>query len=166
MEERQEGQRILGIFDRKKMQIVIFFHVVLSHPWFARVSTIEAKIPLEETMLESLKSQGQDLLTLESLPASAVVEIAMVECELEQMENYHKMRSLMLPLLQSQKGFLAWRAFKSKTKEGVLLDLLYWESVEDCHKAGEILQNSDTGKSFFSLMKQTLVFELFERQAL
>lgn len=117
-------------------------------------------------MLESLKSQGQDLLTLESLPASAVVEIAMVECKVNQTEKYHEMRALMLPLLQKQPGFLAWRAFKSKTKEGVLLDLFYWETVEDCHKAGVVLQNSETGKSFFGLMKQTLVFELFERQAL
>ncbi|MDZ4726285.1 MAG: hypothetical protein SH817_09010 [Leptospira sp.] len=117
-------------------------------------------------MLESLKVQGQDLLTLESLPQSTAIEIAMVECGNENMETYHQMRSLMLPLLQTQPGFLAWRAFKSITKDGIMMDLLYWESVEDCHKAGENLQNSETGKKFFALMKQTLVFEMFERQAL
>lgn len=117
-------------------------------------------------MLESLKSQGQDLLTLESLPQTTAIEIAIVECAIEDTEKYHQLRKQMLPLLQNQPGFLAWRAFRSKTREGILLDLLYWENVEDCHKAGETLQNSETGKEFFALMKQTLVFEMFERQSL
>ncbi|MBM9546911.1 hypothetical protein JWG40_07775 [Leptospira sp. 201903074] len=117
-------------------------------------------------MLESLKAQGQDLLTLESLPPSTAIEIAIVECAVEDSERYHQMRKKMLPLLQTQKGFLAWRAFRSNTREGIMLDLLYWENVEDCHKAGETLQNSETGKDFFALMKQTLIFEMFERQTL
>ncbi|MCG6146179.1 antibiotic biosynthesis monooxygenase family protein [Leptospira bandrabouensis] len=117
-------------------------------------------------MLESLKNQSQDLLTLESLPQPTAIEIAIVECAAEDSEKYHQMRKQMLPLLQNQPGFLAWRAFRSKTREGILLDLLYWENVEDCHKAGERLQNSETGKEFFALMKQTLVFEMFERQSL
>ncbi|MGE8723216.1 antibiotic biosynthesis monooxygenase family protein [Leptospira terpstrae] len=117
-------------------------------------------------MLDSLKDQGQDLLTLESLPKSTAIEIAIVECASEDSEKYHKMRKVMLPLLQKEKGFLAWRAFQSKTREGIMLDLLYWENVEDCRKAGENIQSTEIGKEFFALMKQTLVFEMFERQSL
>ncbi|TGL62439.1 hypothetical protein [Leptospira jelokensis] len=117
-------------------------------------------------MLESLKQEGQDLFTLESLPQSTAVEVAIVTCESENINRYHEMRKMMLPILKSQKGFLAWRAFQSKSKDGVMMDLLYWEQVEDCHEAGKNIQNTETGKEFFQLMKQTVVFELFERQAL
>ncbi|TGM51789.1 hypothetical protein EHQ91_17425 [Leptospira biflexa] len=117
-------------------------------------------------MIESLKQVGQELLTLESLPPSTAVEVAIVTCESSNLEHYHEMRKKMLPILKTQKGFLAWRAFQSKTTEGVMMDLLYWEQVEDCHEAGKNLQNTETGKEFFGLMKQTLVFELFERQAI
>ncbi|EKJ86013.1 hypothetical protein LEP1GSC017_0333 [Leptospira meyeri serovar Hardjo str. Went 5] len=120
----------------------------------------------DNQMLESLKNQGQDLLTLESLPQTTAIEIAIAQCAAEDSEKYHQMRKKMLPLLQNQTGFLAWRAFRSQTREGIMLDLLYWENAEDCHKAGITLQNSETGKEFFALMKQTLIFEMFERQPL
>ncbi|MBL8018562.1 MAG: hypothetical protein JNM27_02770 [Leptospirales bacterium] len=117
-------------------------------------------------MLESLKSQGQDLLTLETLPETAAVEISIVECDPDQAENYHRLRVTMLPLLKKQDGFLAWRAFQSNDRPGVMLDILYWEDSDFCKQAGEKLQQSEAAKEFFALMKQTLIFEMFRRQPL
>ncbi|MBL8019618.1 MAG: antibiotic biosynthesis monooxygenase [Leptospirales bacterium] len=117
-------------------------------------------------MLESLKKQGQDLLTLESLPATAAVEISIVSCDPGKTENYHRLRTAMLPLLQTQEGFLAWRAFQSNDRPGVMLHILYWEDSGFCKQAGEKLQQSEVAKEFFALMKETLIFETFRRQPL
>ena len=50
-------------------------------------------------MIDSLKNQGQDLLTLESLRKSTAIEIAIVECSIDDVEKYHLTREKMLQSL-------------------------------------------------------------------
>ena len=50
-------------------------------------------------MIDSLKNQGQDLLTWESLPKSTAIEIAIVECSVDDAEKYHLTRKKMLQSL-------------------------------------------------------------------
>jgi hypothetical protein len=102
--------------------------------------------------------------TLESLPRTAAVEIAVVECDPDAGEKYNAKRLEMLALLQEQPGFIGWRGFESQTRPGVMLDILYWENPENCHAAGAAMQCIPEAREFFAMMKQTLLFETFRRQ--
>jgi hypothetical protein len=117
-------------------------------------------------MIDTAMERSQDSLTLEGLPPTAAVEISVVDCGQEFSTRYHELRNAMLPILKVQPGFIAWRAFESTGRPGVMLDLLYWERPEHCARAGESLQNHPMAQEFFALMKQTLIFEMFRRQPL
>lgn len=103
-------------------------------------------------------------ISLEGLPENAAVEIAVVRCEPGHGARYNEQRARMLVYLQKQPGFIAWRGFESTTQPGVMLDVLYWEKPEDCRRAGEHMQNVPEAAEFFSMMKETVVFDTFRRQ--
>ncbi len=101
---------------------------------------------------------------LENLPATAAIEVAVVECGSDQGARYNELRGGMLNILRSQPGFIAWRGFESDTRPGVMLDLLYWEKPEACRRAQEQLQGMPQAQEFFALIKETHLFEMFRRQ--
>ena len=116
--------------------------------------------------MSETKTIAMESVTLEGLPATAALEISIVECLPEKSGRYHELRSKMMPLMQKQPGFIAWRAFESSSREGVMLDVLYWEKAEYCQKAMESLHSEEIAQEFFQLISKTVVFDMFRRQKL
>ena len=114
--------------------------------------------------LKEIKMNPEQSLTLEGLPAAAAIEIAVVECDAAMGADYNAKRAEMLRHLELQQGFLGWRGFESTARPGVMLDILYWEKAENCHAAGKAMQALPAAQEFFSMIKQTLMFETFRRQ--
>lgn len=111
-----------------------------------------------------MNTMPANIATLESLPATAAVEIAVVQCDPDRVAEYNTRRTEMLAHLEKQPGFMGWRGFESTTRPGVMLDLLYWDRPESCHAAGEAVQSLPGAQDFFAMMQQTLLFETFRRQ--